>query len=268
MGFWSKGKRQGFGDFFDKRGDRYIGYWAADLSEGKGTLISENGNQFKGTFKKGKKHGKGTMMLKNGVLYDEIWNAGILQVHEKRKLEGKQEKDAENAKMIREELKASEDWHRKLFTAFTNAKIKQDDHFSTLEELDTVNKVQELFFQNSNVEVWGKDEIEKFLEACRMSCYKEVFAKQQVDGFALLELSDQDLESSFRIKQVGHRINLITNVNHLKKLMNVNQEMSKTHENPTHRQGNSINSSSFDANLLAKSVYRENSIISKAGMAR
>jgi archaellum component FlaC len=78
-----------------------------------------------------------------------VWHHGILQVHEKRKdNSGSNSPDQirnKNPQFIKEEIKATEDWHNKLFTTFNNAKNKQTDSFSTLEELDTLNKVQDLF---------------------------------------------------------------------------------------------------------------------------
>lgn len=77
-----------------------------------------------------------------------------------------------------------------------------------------------------------------------MDQYKPLFERQQIDGYSLLQLTDEVLDKSFRIKSVGHRINLITNLNHLKKLIYADAEKSSTFDATQYQVGNKSDISS------------------------
>jgi len=70
-GSWNKnGKKEGFGIYIDKNGNKYSGYFLNDLFNGKGRLINSNGDYFEGEFINGNANGKGILKLKEGYIYE------------------------------------------------------------------------------------------------------------------------------------------------------------------------------------------------------
>jgi len=92
VGEWLHGKRQGKGEHFYRKGDRYNGEWRGDLRDGKGMLTSNNGSKFIGRFKQEKKHGKGEMHRNDGQIFEENWQFGILISTIKKAAGGNQSK--------------------------------------------------------------------------------------------------------------------------------------------------------------------------------
>ena len=74
-GDWNieKGKREGFGIYIDKDGNKYTGHFLDDYFDGRGRLIDTEGNYYEGNFKKGKANGVGMLKLKNGYKYIGEW---------------------------------------------------------------------------------------------------------------------------------------------------------------------------------------------------
>ena len=66
-GSWNfQGKKEGFGIFFDSKGNKYTGEWKEDKFDGKGRLISINGDCYEGDFKSGQIEGHGMFISKIG----------------------------------------------------------------------------------------------------------------------------------------------------------------------------------------------------------
>ena len=66
-GSWNfQGKKEGFGIFFDSKGNKYTGEWKEDKFDGKGRLISINGDCYDGDFKSGQIEGHGMFISKIG----------------------------------------------------------------------------------------------------------------------------------------------------------------------------------------------------------
>ena len=66
-GSWNfQGKKEGFGIFFDSKGNKYMGEWKEDKFDGKGRLLSINGDCYDGDFKSGQIEGHGMFISKIG----------------------------------------------------------------------------------------------------------------------------------------------------------------------------------------------------------
>jgi hypothetical protein len=70
-------KKQGFGEFYFVKGNRYVGDFKNDMMCGKGTLHGANNTKYVGRFKDGKKHGKGISQDANGVYFEEEWDMNV-----------------------------------------------------------------------------------------------------------------------------------------------------------------------------------------------
>ena len=66
-GCWNfEGKKEGFGIFYDGKGNKYIGEWEKDQFNGKGRIISLNGDCYDGEFNHGVIEGNGIFISKKG----------------------------------------------------------------------------------------------------------------------------------------------------------------------------------------------------------
>ena len=70
-GFWSGGKKSGYGLYSWESGATYIGNWEDDNMNGYGVFTDEDDNMQKGLFRNGKLHGRA---VKN---YDDDWEQGV-----------------------------------------------------------------------------------------------------------------------------------------------------------------------------------------------
>jgi hypothetical protein len=72
------GKREGYGTYIFKNGDKYVGEFRNDLFNGNGVFIWNDGARYDGQWKNGLKNGEGDYILKNGEVLKGIWTEGEL----------------------------------------------------------------------------------------------------------------------------------------------------------------------------------------------
>ena len=73
------GKREGFGIFIWKCGDKYEGDFKDDHFTGKGIYYYNSGNRYEGNFKNIKKEGKGIFYYNDGDRYEGDWRNGNME---------------------------------------------------------------------------------------------------------------------------------------------------------------------------------------------
>mmetsp|Transcript_42580 Transcript_42580/g.40841 ORF Transcript_42580/g.40841 Transcript_42580/m.40841 type:complete len:127 (+) Transcript_42580:489-869(+) len=69
IGWWRKGKANGWGRLISYQGDVYEGLWEEDKGQGIGMYIHQNGSIYVGDFLNDKQHGMGIEKWPDGVTY-------------------------------------------------------------------------------------------------------------------------------------------------------------------------------------------------------
>ncbi|WP_298512767.1 glycosyltransferase family 39 protein [uncultured Kordia sp.] len=70
-GDWKDEKRNGFGNYLWKDGQKYSGQWKNDVRHGKGTVYFNNGESLEGSWENGKLNGKAVKRDANGVIIEK-----------------------------------------------------------------------------------------------------------------------------------------------------------------------------------------------------
>lgn len=73
VGDWSDGKMDGEGIYYYPNGDIYRGNWSQGVRSGHGRLEITNGDIYEGSWRRNMKDGIGTMTYSNGNIYEGMW---------------------------------------------------------------------------------------------------------------------------------------------------------------------------------------------------
>jgi hypothetical protein len=82
---------------------------------------------------------------------------------------------------------------------------KQENRTS-LEQFDTIQRVIGLLQKNQDVSCWDVEEVKAWLQTNhQLARYSDTFKHNEVDGYTLLTLNDEDMLLSLRISQLHDR---------------------------------------------------------------
>eukprot|EP00347_Sterkiella_histriomuscorum_P007834 403347387 len=271
VGAWKQGKRHGQGDHFYRKGERYTGDWKNDMKDGTGTLVSSNGAKYVGRFKQDRKHLEGQMILPDGTTYQETWEYGVLKDHKKIKeadktYEGKTQTNTDiiNASMKQVVKTIQEQKHGSKKSGPATTVLSKNQNYSqnnmdtsqmSNNPSDKLSQIQQnvlqLLKEKQDLLTWSIEDVLKWLQAIEMQKYESNFQKTHINGYALVQIREYDLETHLKVVSLGHRKKLIKSLYFLKALwisisnqdahgLNFSERSSMMHLNLTNMQESQI----------------------------
>ncbi|CDW89401.1 serine threonine-protein kinase ctr1-like [Stylonychia lemnae] len=233
VGQWLEGQRHGRGTHFTGDGERYEGEWRNDMRDGEGILWSTNGIQYYGTFKNDKKDGTGEIIMADGTRYIEEWTNGLLLKHQKIEdsnfssryltLNASQNPqkgsttslshrsgqnnggDSNSIKNLRQYQTQKHNQNNRGYNIHERMQIKQNTNNTCLEEIDSFSKITAIILRNKNVNEWSVEDVESWMHANQFDDYVKIFKKHHVDGYALINLTENDLVQIKRLIEIWNK---------------------------------------------------------------
>lgn len=256
-GFWKRGSKTGFGEYFYNNGDRYKGYWLNNEKNGKGIYFYNDFCEYRGTFLNNQKHGKGIYIDSDGSVVKEIWNKGnfvtkIRTGKRKKELGGSEllcksieeiELDDEvkvdmlvfdsktpslvsafkssvqdpNSKYDENNVEKKNDPPSSMFGRFAAIKSKNYDSLSLYEYKEQLDSVMDVI-KEKDIKDWNIDEVVKFLARIEMNEYEKAFRENGITGAVLLKITRNDLKSMGVVK--GDQVVIVDAIKKLEEINN------------------------------------------------
>lgn len=239
-------KKQGYGEFYFFKGDRYTGEFSSDKMSGKGALHLANNSQYCGRFRDGKKHGKGHFKDCNGVYFEEEWDmnaqiskkeiSGVCNPRVVSPNETLVEYSHEPEEIVPSKLK--EELHslaqgsgspvRKKPILMRNSKVGIET-LSIQEFKENLGSFEDVFEDEIGriaiklVRKWNTDTVVKFMNHYGLNDYTDNFYNNQIVGDNLLKMTEEDM-FELGIKAKGD----ILKFNHaISKLIKINETQNR-----------------------------------------
>ena len=70
-------------------------------------------------------------------------------------------------------------------------------------------KVLMLLKEKPDVLQWAEEDVAEWLRACELERYESNFKRARLNGYALVQIRDYDLEAHLKVNSLGHRKKLV-----------------------------------------------------------
>jgi len=156
------------------------------------------------------------MIFPDGQVFEEIWQNGILTSHKKLEDSADPERMPTNSEILNASLNRSKNAGSKRREGPSEGQDvllarnrSKGGTYNVKKETDVQKEIVKMLENNSDVLQWTVNDVLLWLNHCKLEHLSNSFQKLQIDGYTLVQLKEQELETHLKIESFGHRKNLM-----------------------------------------------------------